>query len=460
MENSAAVGQGKEVLVLGAGLVVRPLVDYLSHKGYKVVLGSRTLDKAEKVVHNCPGAVAVECDVETEQGKATLEKLLPSSHAVVSMLPYLLHPYLAGRALAHNKHFLTTSYVSDAMRALEAEAKERGLVVINECGVDPGTDHMSAMRVIDAVRAKGGRLLGFSSYCGGLPAPEANDNPLGYKLSWSPRGVLLASRNDALFLKDGQQTSIPGKFLFCNPGKNFIQELNTELETYPNRNSLGYIELYGLTGVTDMVRGTFRNKGWCATVRSMVSLGLLDLTERDLNGTTYAGLLRSLINSQATDAAALKADVSKFLQLPEDEQFVLKSFEWLGFFDEAPIPTGTKTPLDAVCKSMEDRMQYKEGERDMLVMRHLFSVEFPADQEGGAPQRKTLSSTLIDYGIPHGDSSMSRTVSLPVAIAVRLVLEGHYTKPGLSIPSIKELYEPILNELATMNIIFKEEEVH
>jgi len=440
----------KEVLVLGAGLVVRPIVHYLAEKGYKVVVASRTLDKAEQLVKGAPNAVAKQCDVETEEGKAALEGLITTADAVVSLLPYLLHPYAAKRALAHNKHFLTTSYVSAGMKELEQEAKEKGLVVINECGVDPGTDHMSAMKIVDNVKAKGGKVVSFSSFCGGLPAPQDNNNPFGYKLSWSPRGVLLASRNDALFLEDGKQVTIPGKVLFDNYGTELIEELGIEYEHYPNRNSLQYIDLYGLHDTQKMVRGTYRNKGWCSTIKKLVDMGYLDLDETSLAGQTYAGLTAQLVGSQAKDSQTLRKDVAAFLKLDEGHQ-ILNSFEWLGLFAEHPISDKVNTRLDALCKLMEEKMLYAEGERDMLLMRHTFLVEYPS-----SGKKEKIKCTLIDYGIPHGDSSMSRTVSLPVAIATRLVLEGKYTTPGLSIPSIPELYNPILDELETLNIVFKD----
>jgi saccharopine dehydrogenase (NADP+, L-glutamate forming) len=438
-------GSGKEVLVLGAGMVVRPLVPYLTQHGYRVVVASRTLAKAQQIVEGISGAKAVECDVETDAGKATLETLLPSADAVVSLLPYLLHPFLAKRALAHNKHFFTTSYVSPAMRELDEEAKAKNLVFINECGVDPGTDHMSAMQIIDDVKSKGGKILLFTSYCGGLPAPDSNNNPLGYKFSWSARGVLLASTNNAIFLQDGEKKEIAGKDLFDSFHLDYIPELSAEYETYPNRNSLQYIDVYGISTTQTMIRGTYRNKGWCPTVKKLgADLGFLDLTERNFQGVTYAQALREMINSTAADKESLKSDVRAFLKLDADKEFVISTADWLGLFDEEPIPAKIKTRLDALCHKMESKMQYNAGERDMLLMKHTFIAEYPDGK------KEKITCKLIDYGIPNGDSSMARTVSLPVAISIRLVLEGKFTTPGLQIPIIKELYEPILQELEAL----------
>jgi len=441
----ATPGVGKEVLVFGAGMVVLPLVPYLSQHGYHVVVASRTLAKAQQVVEGVVGASAVECDVETDKGKATLEKLIPTADAVVSLLPYLLHPFVAKRALAHNKHFFTTSYVSPAMRELDEEAKAKGLTFINECGVDPGTDHMSAMQIIDDVKSKGGKITSFTSYCGGLPAPDSNNNPLGYKFSWSARGVLLASTNTAIFLQDGEKKETPGKDLFESFHLDFIPELNTYMETYPNRNSLQYIDIYGIPETQTMIRGTYRNKGWCPTIKKLgADLGFLDLTERNFEGGTYAAALKEMINSQAKNKEELKEDVRKFLHLDAEKEFVLATAEWLGLFEDDPIPAKVKTRLDALCNRMESKMQYAEGERDMILMKHTFIAEYPQGK------KEKITCTLVDYGIPNGDSSMARTVALPVAIAIRLVLEGKFTATGLQIPIVKDLYQPILDELATL----------
>jgi len=372
-------GGAKSILILGAGLVVRPMIEYFTDHGYNVTVASRTLSRAQELASSVTsGATAVQCDVSTEEGKEKLEELIPNCDVVISMLPYLLHPYAAERAIEHNKHFLTTSYTSDAMRALEPLAKEKGLVMLNECGVDPGTDHMSAMRVIDGVRQKGGKITYFTSICGGLPAPEDNNNPLGYKFSWAPRGVLLASRNSATFLKDGKECHIDGVDLFDNYETEHIDELNDDFESYPNRNSLAYIDVYNLKDTKTMIRGTYRNKNWCTTIKKIVDLGFLCLEERNWEkGYTYFNLLKEMIGSDAEDKETLKNDVSTFLELNEDNAFVLSSLEWIGVFEEEAIPEGVNTRLDALCHLMYTKMKYRKGERDMLLMKHTFIAEYP-----------------------------------------------------------------------------------
>jgi saccharopine dehydrogenase-like NADP-dependent oxidoreductase len=451
-EMKCALQKNRRVLILGAGLVARPIIHYLSEKGYQVTVASRTAERARAISAGARGVRVVQLDVERPEHAALLDELTAAADAVISMLPYIHHPIAARAALRHRKHFLTTSYVSAAMREMEEEARRLGLVFINECGVDPGTDHMSAMRVMDAVRARGGRVIEFTSYCGGLPAPDANTNPFGYKLSWAPRGVLLAARNDAVFLRDGRRVEIPGRMLFAEGSYEVHEVAGLTLEAYPNRNSTQYQELYALPDVRTLIRGTYRYRGWCSTLHALVQLGLLDLTERaDLAGRSYADLMRELLQAASDDEATLRAAVQARAALSADQAAqILDRFAWLGLFSrDVRIGPNVRTLLDAVCQLVVERMQYGEGERDMIVMRHQFLVEYPDRFE-------TLSSSLVDFGLRRGDSAMSRTVSYPVAIAARLVLEGRYTRPGLSIPTCPELYVPILRELEAHNIRFVE----
>jgi saccharopine dehydrogenase (NADP+, L-glutamate forming)/spermidine synthase len=422
------------------------LVSYLSQHNFYVIVANRTLENAQKLTQGIKNTEAKALDIETAEGQRVLEEVVPQVDAVVSMLPYLFHIMAAKCAMKYKKHFFTTSYTTDAMRELNSIAVENGVVIINECGVDPGTDHMSAMRVIDHARQHGGKIVSFTSFCGGLPAPDSNDNPFGYKLSWAPRGVLLASRNDASFLRDGKDVFIPGKDLFDNFELVDIPGVGP-LEAYPNRNSKQYIDIYGVHDTQTMLRGTFRYPGWCPTIKKMADLGYLDITERDIQGKTYLQLIKEKLG--ITEDSQVRQKVAEIVHLPVDHK-ILDNIEWIGLFDNTKtVPQGVNTYLDALCALCKEKLRYAPGERDMLVMRHEFVVDYPDRTEN-------VSSTLLDYGIPNGDSSMSRTVSLPVAIAVRLVLQGQIKLTGLQIPNIPELYNPILNELAAMGINFVE----
>ena len=339
---------------------------------------------------------------------------------------------------------VTTSYVSEAMRALDSEAKDAGIIILNEIGLDPGIDHMEAMRIIDGVHGSSGRVASFRSYCGGLPAPEANTNPFGYKFSWSPRGVVLAAKNSARYLEGGQEISIPGEELFDHYWTVEIEGLG-EFEAYPNRDSIPYIETYGIPETETMYRGTLRNPGWCATWKALVRLGLLDEEERDLRGPTWAGFMRELIGDGSED---LKRDLAAHLELAEDAE-VLKRFEWLGLLSDEPLPLERGSALDLLAAKLLEKLQYEEGERDMIVLQHEFVASYPNRKE-------KITSTLIDFGVPGGDTSMGRTLGLPAAIGTKLILQGEIGLQGVQTPVVPEIYRPVLAELEEQGIEFQE----
>eukprot|EP01120_Amphizonella_sp_Union-15-10_P000878 TRINITY_DN1092_c0_g1_i1.p1 TRINITY_DN1092_c0_g1~~TRINITY_DN1092_c0_g1_i1.p1 ORF type:complete len:484 (-),score=99.55 TRINITY_DN1092_c0_g1_i1:77-1432(-) len=437
------------ILVLGAGFVTKPLVHYLSSHDFHVIVASRTLTKTQDLIKGAKNAEAREADVERDQDLEKIEKWIESEVvAVVSMLPYLFHVKVAHLAVKHKKHFFTTSYVSEDMRKLEKDAIDAGIVMINECGVDPGTDHMSAMRVIHKVQSEGGKIVSFTSYCGGLPKAEDNNNPFGYKFSWAPRGVLLASKNSAKFLKDGKEVNIPGEALFENYEVEEIEGLG-KFETYPNRNSCLYASIYGLDHAQTVIRGTYRSPGWCRTIKKIGDLGYLSLEKTNLSGLTYAEFLSRAVG--ISDPSKLDSELHVHLKIQPDDP-IIKAITWLGLNSNEKIPPNLDTPLDMLCQLMLSKMKYEKNERDMLLMRHRFVAEYPDSNEV-----QIITSTLIDYGIEGGDSSMSRTVSYPVAIALRLFLQGKVKiAPGLHVPTVKELYVPILEELEQLGIKFVE----
>ena len=436
----------KKILVLGAGLVTKPLVDYLlKEPEFQVTVASRTVSKAEKLVGNNPHGKAIALNVEDT---ATLTKLIIDTNLAISLVPYAYHPVIAKYCIENKKQMVTTSYVSDAMRELDERAKAASILILNEIGLDPGIDHMSAMKIIHDVQNKGGKVTSFYSYCGGLPAPEANTNPFGYKFSWSPRGVVLAGRNNGRYLKDGKEVNISGPELF-----NHYWILNVEglgkFEAYPNRDSLPYINTYQLKGISSMYRGTLRNLGWCETLKKIVDLGLLDDKELpNLKGMTYSSWIRELIKApKKTDLKPILAD---FLKIDKDSM-IMKRFDWLGLLSDEPIKLEKGANIDILVDLLQQKMSYQKGERDMIVLKHEFSAEYPETK-----QKDKIESTLIDFGIPNGDSAMSRTVSLPAAIAAKLILTGKINVKGVQIPVMPEIYEPVLVELETLKIVCKE----
>ncbi len=434
----------KNVLVLGAGLVARPLANYLLDlPELSVVVADVEPVRAEKLVAGHPRGRAVTLDIAD---RSALAQAIGRADLVVSLVPYTFHPLVAELAVEQGKHVVTASYVSPAMRALDARAKEKRSVLLNELGLDPGIDHMEAMRIIHEVHDTGGRVLAFTSWCGGLPAPESNTNPFGYKFSWSPRGVLLASKNSARFLKDGRIVSIPAADLFASPETIPIPGLGA-FEGYPNRDSVSYKEIYGIPEAQSILRGTLRYAGWCETLRKLVELGLLDETPKDRTGATFAGLMAEL--AQAAPGADVRAAVAARLALPADSA-VLDRFAWLGLFEAKPLPLPKGSAFDDLAALMVEKLVYGAGERDMIVLQHEFLVRTASGRN------ERIVSSLIDYGVPGGDTSMSRTVGLPAAIGARLILEGRIHAPGVQVPVLPEIYNPILDELAGLGVRFDE----
>ena len=427
----------KRVLVLGAGLVSRPLVHYLTDQpDLQVTLASRTVSKAEALIAGRERGTAVALDVKDE---AALEKLIAGHDLAVSLLPATEHVKVANLCLKHRKHMSTTSYISPEMKSLSGAAEAAGLTFLNECGVDPGIDHMSAMRIIHQAEADGAKVVSFRSYCGGLPAPEANTNPIGYKFSWAPRGVLVAATNPGRYLQDGQIVEVPGDELFASPERVSVPGVG-ELEGYPNRDSLPYQELYGLGDVKTMFRGTLRNLGHCESWYHWVKLGLFDTAPRsDLAGLTYRRWMAGIVGGEpAEEALARKRGI------PADHPAITK-LDWLGVFEEAPLALSEGGNVDVMAARMRERCAFGPDERDLIVLRHEFVIEPPKGV-------RRVHSTLIDFGIPGGDSAMARTVSLPVAIATRLILQGEVTERGVIAPIKPAVYNPILDELDRLGI--------
>lgn len=437
----------KRVVVFGAGLVVRAHVRYLLDHGFQVTVASRTVSKAEEILDGHPNGTPMAFDITVEP--ENLEAIIAEHDLAVSLLPWQFHPQVARACLNQGKHMVTTSYVKEEMTALDAEAKEKGVILFNELGVDPGIDHMTAMQVIDRVQDEGGKITTFQSYCGGLPAPEANDNPYGYKFSWSPRGVLLAGLNNAQYQRDAKVVEVPGQELFDHvwPVAVGIEGAETALEGYPNRDSMPYTETYGIDPRDVMFRGTLRFPGWCAAMKQVARIGWLRTDGIEgLEGKTFADLTAQLIG--ADDTSDLAAKVASHLGITADGPEISK-MEWLGLLGEGPLPD-EKAPVDILTAHMLERMSYDEDERDMLVLQHTFVAEF-------SDRTEHITSTMVDFGIPGGDSSMNRTVGLPAAVAVRFILEGRFNQPGVVVPVMKEFYEPALEELERLGIQFTDD---
>jgi saccharopine dehydrogenase-like NADP-dependent oxidoreductase len=332
------------------------------------------------------------------------------------------------------------------MQQLDDQAKEVGVIILNESGLDPGIDHMSAMRVIHDIEKNGGKIVSFRSTTGALPSHEANTNPFGYKFSWSPRGVLLASLNPSKWLQDGEIISYPGEQLFENYTIQDVLGVGS-FENYPNRNSIPYKEIYGLEDAKTVYRGTFRMTGWCETMRKIVTLGWLNEQPRkDFSGNTYGDLTRHLIGVGPEENLLKKT--AEFLGL-KTYSTVIKRLEWLGLFGNEPLPEDKDNPLDYLNVLTLNKMSLGIDERDMIIMHHEFIVEYPH-------KREYITSTLLDHGIPKGDSAIARTVAFPAAIAAKMILNRKINIIGVHIPVTPKIYNPILDELEKMGIMFDE----
>ncbi len=433
------------VVIFGAGLVARPIIKYLlGQPDIELTVATMYVEDAEKLIGGHPRGVAKTVKLEDKEKVGAEVK---SADIVVSLVPYVYHVTVAELCIEHRKNLVTTSYAGQRMRALDAAAREAGIMLLNECGLDPGIDHMSAMRIIHRIEAAGGKVTSFKSSTGALPAHEANNNPFGYKITWSPRGVLLASKNPARWLEDGKEITVPGERLFENyyiidvPGSG-------SYENYPNRDSIPYKDIYGLKDARTVYRGTLRMTGWCETLRKIVALGWLsEEPVGDFSGRTYGDLTRRLVG--AAPGEDLAAATAAFLGV-EPHAAAIKRLGWLGIFGDKILPDNKNNPLDCLNELTMEKLKLDPSERDMVVMHHEFVADFP----GGGKEYTT--STLVDYGVPGEDSAISRTVSLPAAFAVRMMLDGKIDEKGTHIPVSPGIYNPILDELESYGVVFEE----
>jgi saccharopine dehydrogenase-like NADP-dependent oxidoreductase len=433
-----------KVLILGAGLVVKPIVQYLLEKNHLVTVATRTRSKAEAMIGNHPGGTALEWTVDNTEA---LDEMIRTHDLTVSLLPWTHHIMVARFCIKHKKNMVNTSYVKPEMQALDQQAKDAGIIILNELGLDPGIDHMGAMRIIDHIHGKGGKVEEFYSICGALPAPEASDNPFKYKFSWSPKGVVMAGNNDGRYLRYGEEIYIPTEDLFKNP-------LSVEfpgagkLEIYPNRDSMPYIGLYGIPETSTMMRGTFRYPGWCETLDAMKALKLLTSDNHDFTGKTYAGMVAMLTGEK--DSSDIRNKVASYLGLPKDAH-ALDAMEWLGIFSDNLMLRRNDTPFDIVSDMMIEKMSLGEHERDMVAMQHVFLAAYPDGT------KEVIKSSMLDFGTPATDTAIARTVALPAAVGVEMILKGEISVKGVYIPVIPEIYNPVLDALEAMDIKMVEE---
>jgi saccharopine dehydrogenase (NADP+, L-glutamate forming) len=433
----------KNVLVLGSGMVAAPIIEYLLNKDYFVGVAGIDTERSKELINNHPNGEAIHWDADDVEGLRTLAK---EYNLLVSLLPYKFHVMVAEVCLELGKHMVTTSYVKPEMQDLHDEAKEKGLLLLNEIGLDPGIDHMSAMKIIDDIHEKGGNIEEFYSITGALPDPAIVDNPFGYKFSWSPKGVILASKNDARYLKDGDEVYIEPAKLFQDVFEFEFPEVGI-FDVYPNRNSIDYIDIYGIPEVQTIYRGTFRMKNWCRALDTIKHLGLLSDEVSDFSGYTYANFIRKVAGLPEGD---IKKAIAEKLNISIDS-IAIESLEWLGMLDDKDMERGNDSPFEITSDIMIEKMWMKEGDRDMVAMQHVFKVKWSDGKE------EVIKSRLLDFGDSNGHTSVAKTVALPAAVAVDQILKGNIKLSGVYRPVERVIYEPVMNALTDMDIIMIEE---
>ena len=442
----------RNILIIGAGRSATSLIRYLLDKSeveeLYITIGDISIQNAQKFTDGHPNARGVLLDVFNEpQRKKAVEK----SDLVISMLPAHYHIEVAKDCIEFGKHLVTASYVSDQMQLLHPKAKAKGLVFINEIGLDPGIDHMSAMQIIDRICDKGGKILLFESFTGGLIAPESDNNLWNYKFTWNPRNVVLAGQGGAsCFIRNGEYKYIPYNRLFGRLDKLSIDGYG-DFVGYANRDSLSYRSTYGLENIPTIFRGTLRRPGYCKSWDVFIELGMTDDSYKMEN--TKDMTPRKFINSFLPYNAD-KTVEQKFKEFLGDDRLDLyHKFEWLGIFENEPIIDLEKaSPAEVLQKILVDKLSLEEGDKDMLVMVHEFEYTL-------ANKQYKIVSSMVNIGEDQVYTSMSNTVGLPAAICAKMILNNEITTIGVTLPVAKEIYTPILNELEEFDIRFKEEEI-
>ena len=439
----------QRILVVGAGrsssTLIQYLLDHSEENDWQVIVGDYDLSLAEQKIENHPNGKAIRFDVfDVEQRNDGIR----NADIVVSMLPASMHILLAEDCVFQGKNLVTASYVSEDIAVLNDKAVEKGVLLLNEIGLDPGIDHMSAKKVIDDIHNDGGKIHTFKSFCGGLVAPKYDTNPWNYKFTWNPRNVVLAGKGTAQFIRNGQYKYIPYQNLFSRIEWIDILEAGA-FEGYANRDSLEYREAYDLTDIPTIFRGTLRRPGYCEAWNVFVQLGITDDTYKvsGLSNMTWRDFINSFLVYDKVKTVEEK--LQSYLSLSSE---VMNKLKWLGIFENVSVGLQDATPAQALQKLLESKWSLEEEDKDMIVMQHQFHYQLNGEE-------KCFHSSLVLEGKDQIHTAMSMTVGLPLAIATKLILQQKIKLSGVQIPVMKEIYEPVLEELKSFGIDFVEEEI-
>ncbi|MGB7842015.1 MAG: saccharopine dehydrogenase C-terminal domain-containing protein [Salinimicrobium sp.] len=442
----------RKILVVGAGKSTSVLIKYLLDKAesedLEIIIGDLDIENAKKNTRGHNRAKAIALDIFKPEQR---EPAVKDADLVISMLPARFHIEVARDCVRFGKNMVTASYINDEMQELDAQVKEKGLVFMNEIGVDPGIDHMSAMQVIDRIRNAGGKILLFESFTGGLVAPESDTNLWNYKFTWNPRNVVVAGQGGvAKFLQEGKFKYIPYNRLFRRSEFLEIREYG-KFEVYANRNSLKYKSIYQLDDVLTLYRGTIRRVGFSRAWNMFVHLGMTDDSYRMENSEdmSYRDFVNSFLPYSPTDSVELK--FRHQLKIDQDDIMWEKLLELDIFNSNKFVDLENATPAEILQKILMEKWSLAPEDKDMIVMYHKFGYELDG-------VRKQIDSTMVNLGKDHTETAMARTVGLPVGIAAMKILNGAIKTPGVQLPITPEVYKPILEELSQHGIFFEEEE--
>ncbi len=439
----------QQILILGAGLssstLIKYLLDHSQENNWRITLADINEELALQKIDNHPNGKGMKFDVKDE---GLLGKIIDAADIVISMLPHRMHFPVAENCVKSRKPLVTASYVSEEIRGLDAEARKQGVILLNEMGVDPGIDHMSAMRIIHRIHKMGGKIDVFESNTGGLVAPTYDNNPWRYKFTWNPRNVVLAGQAGARFLHNGKFKYIPYHKLFQRYEIIRVLDLG-KFEAYPNRDSLTYQDDYQLFDLSTMFRGTIRRVGFCDAWNALVQLGATDDSyEVEFPGEmTYRDFTNSFLAYNIVDPVEKK--LASYLEIDPNGE-IMQKLAWLGLFDRKKAGIQDRTPARILQYLLEEKLKLEPDDKDRIVMQHQF--EYLLDGK-----KKRIVSSMAFTGEDTVNTAMSITVGLPVAIATKLILQGKVTMTGVHIPIHEEIYEPVLEELESYGIRFLEE---
>ncbi len=442
----------KNIFLIGAGRSATVLINYLLDVCEKESWFLTVADSNFEIANNKVGGRSVGKAIQFDVNNSDkLDEYVSGSDLVISMLPASLHKFVAEACIKYAVHFVTASYLTEDLKALHQNAIDQDIIMLNECGLDPGIDHMSAMKVLDGIRDEGGELIGFESFTGGLLAPNEGDNPWQYKFTWNPRNVVLAGQGAVKYIQQGRYKYIPYHRLLRRTEQIHIPGFGY-FEGYANRDSLQYRELYNLEDIQTMYRGTLRRPGFCKAWNVFIQLGATDDTflMESVNKMTHRQFINSFLFYNPSDSIELKLAHYLGLDMEGEEMHKLK---WLDIFSDEFVGLEEGTPAQILEHILKKKWTMDSDEGDMIVMWHKFNYLLNGEE-------KEIHSTFVSIGENQENTAMARTVGLPLGIAAKLIVEGKFKTRGVCVPTIKEIYEPIINELVSeFGCEFSEEEV-